>query len=54
MSPSNRIGPSMVYMLESQFRYVLAALRAARERSLQRLESATTSESPTTRISRGP
>ncbi len=37
--PNTNLGhTSMVYMLESQFRYVLAALRAARERGLQRLE----------------
>jgi cation diffusion facilitator CzcD-associated flavoprotein CzcO len=37
--PNTNLGhSSMVYMLESQFRYVLAALRAARERGLKRLE----------------
>jgi hypothetical protein len=36
--PERRIRPAIVYMRESQFHYVLAALRAARERSLQRLE----------------
>jgi hypothetical protein len=36
--PERRIRPAMVYVVESQFHYVLATLRAARERSPQRLE----------------
>ena len=37
--PNTNLGhSSMVYMLESQFRYVVAALRAARERGLGRIE----------------
>ena len=37
--PNTNLGhSSMIYMLESQIRYVLAALRAARERDLARVE----------------